>query len=100
LADCFETSARGLALAIVSSQITKRLFALKDRRRSNLFLLPAVRGYVGPIPALWQTHFHCARGKSMRLRPQERESLQAGMLRGFTIGVCYSRSHFASSRAQ
>jgi len=37
LADCLESLARGLAVAIVSSQIAERLFAFEYRCRSNFF---------------------------------------------------------------
>jgi hypothetical protein len=36
----------------------------------------------------------------VRLRPDKREPFQPGMFLGFTFGVGYSRSHFASSRVQ
>src|SRR5438067_9149693 len=52
LADHFETPACRFAVAIVSSQVAKRLFALKDRGRSRLLSLPSVRGHVSTIPAL------------------------------------------------
>src|SRR5262249_43011263 len=98
--DCFEPLALNIGAAIVSSQIAKHLLALEDRCRSDLTWTGSIRGDVGPIPTFWQTHFRCARRKSLGLRPQKRETLQADMLRGFAIGACYSRSHFASSRAQ
>jgi len=52
LADHFETPACRFAVAVVSSQVAKRLFALKHRGRSRLLSLPSVRGDVSTIPAL------------------------------------------------
>jgi len=95
LADHFETPARRFAVAIVSSQVAKRLFALKDRGRSRLLSLPSVRGDVSTIPALRR-----ACGESLRLRPKECELFQPGMLRRFTVESSYSRTHFASSLAR
>ena len=69
LGNRFEPRAGCVALAIVSAQITKGLFALKDRRRSSLLRVCAVGGNVDPVPALGQAHFHGARRKSLRLRP-------------------------------
>ena len=96
----FESLAGGIALAIVSPQIAERLFAFKDRGRSNFLGRPSIRSDVGAIPAFWQTHFHCARGIALGLRPQKRESLQSRVSLSFAAGVSYSRSHLASSRAQ
>src|SRR6266496_2672461 len=98
--DCFESLPRRISAAIVSSQIAKHLFAFEDRSRSNLFRLRSTRGDVGSIPAFWQTHFHCAYGKSLCLRPQKCEALQPGVLICFAVAACHPRSHFASSRAQ
>jgi hypothetical protein len=36
----------------------------------------------------------------VRLRPNKRELLEPGVLYRFAVAACYSRSHFASSRAQ
>lgn len=73
LADSLEALARGLAAAIVPSQIGKRVLAFKDRCRSNLFLRRAIGSDVGTISASRQTHFHRARRVAMRLRPEKSE---------------------------
>jgi hypothetical protein len=36
----------------------------------------------------------------LRLGPHQREPFQPDMSLGFAVRICYSRSHFASSRAQ
>jgi len=100
LGNRFESLASGVALTIISTQIAERLFTLKDRCRSNLLRRQSKRGDVGTIPAVWQTHFHSARGIPLRLRPKERQPLQRGVSLSFAAGAFYSRSHLASSRAQ
>ena len=100
LTDCFEPLARGLAVAIVSSQIAKRLFAFEDRCRSNLFrarryaATSARYRHCGKLTSIAHAENPCAcaqrNARRFRLR----------MLRGFAVAACYSRSHFASSRAQ
>jgi hypothetical protein len=112
--DRVEPLTRGLAATVVSSQIAQRLFALKHRRFAGLearrpsqagcltsaFRHRPIAGHVGAISASGQSHFHRARGKSVRLRPNKRELLEPGVLCGFAVATVYSRSHFASSRAQ
>jgi hypothetical protein len=100
LGNRFEPLAGGVAVTIISPQIAERLFTLKDRCRSNLLRRQSIRGDVGTIPAVWQTHFHTARGISLGLRPKQRQPLQAGVSLSFAAGAFHSRSHFASSRAQ
>ena len=100
LADCVEAAARSCAVTIVSPQIAKRSFAFKDRCQSSLFSLPSIRRYVGTIPALRQSNFHRARGKAVRLCPQQCEPLQFGVSRRFAAMAYYSRNHFAISVAQ
>jgi hypothetical protein len=100
LANILEALARDIAMAVVSSQIAKRLLAFKDCRRSNLFRLRPIGSHIGAIPRLRQGHFHRASGIAMRLSPEKSETLESGMPRGFAVGVSYSRSHLASSRAQ
>src|ERR1700746_3701744 len=114
-------------MTIVSPQVAERLFTFENRCRSSLFSLPSMAGHVGTVPTVWQSYFHRARGKSVRLRPNKRELLQTrvcfrfvarlfGVRRhvaafdcadmsaqskvGFAVAACYSLSHFASSRAQ
>jgi hypothetical protein len=99
-ANRLEMPARSFAVAIISSQIAKHLFAFKNRCRLNLFSLPSTTGHISTITAPRQTHFHPARRKPLHLRPQEREPFQPGMCLGFTFNAFYSRSHCASSRAQ
>jgi hypothetical protein len=96
----FETSSFSFALAIIASQIAEHSFAFKDHCCSDVILLATTGRYVGAVPAFWQSHFHGARRKAVRLRPDESQPFQPGMLLGFTFGICYSRSHFASSRTQ
>src|SRR5262249_12563523 len=98
--DRFESPVRRLAVAIVSSQIAERLLAFEYCCRSNLLRVWPVTDHVGAIPALWQTHFHRACQKAVRLRPNKCELFQPCVLRRFTAAACYSRSHFTSSRAQ
>jgi hypothetical protein len=100
LGNRFESLPGGLALTIISTQIAERLFTLKDRYRSNFLRRQSIGGDVGTIPAVWQTHFHSARGISLGLRPKERQPLQSGVSLSFAPGAFYSRSHLASSRAQ
>jgi hypothetical protein len=100
LGNCFESLLGVVALTIISPQIAERLFTLKDRCRSNLLRHQSKRGDVGTIPAVWQTHFHSARGIPLGLRPKERQPLQPGVSLSFAAGAFYSRSHLASSRAQ
>ena len=100
LGNRFESLLGVVALTIISPQIAERLFTLKDRCRSNLLRRQSKRGDVGTIPAVWQTHFHSARGIPLRLRPKERQPLQRGVSLSFAAGAFYSRSHLASSRAQ
>ena len=100
LADRVEPAARGLAVAIISPQIAKRLFAFKDRCQTSLFSLPSIRRYVRTIPPLRQSNFHRARGKAVRLCPQQCEPLQFGVSRRFAAMAYYSRNHFAISVAQ
>jgi len=50
-ADCFQPTARGLAVAIVSSQIAERLFAFEYCCRSNFFWVWPIARHVGAIPA-------------------------------------------------
>jgi hypothetical protein len=97
--DRLEPAAANFAIAIIAPQVAERLFAFKNRCRSNLPALTAIGGHISSIPASWQTHFDRAHRKSLRLRPHHREPFQPGVSRGFTISA-YSRSHFASSRAQ
>jgi hypothetical protein len=49
----FEPPARGLAMAVVSSQIAQRLFAFEYCCRSNLLSVWPITNHVGPISALW-----------------------------------------------
>jgi hypothetical protein len=100
LGNCFELLAGGVALTIISTQIAERLFTLKDRYRSNFPRRQSICDDVGTIPAVWQTHFHRARGIALGLRPKERQPLQPGVSLSFAAAAFYSRSHFASSRAQ
>ena len=100
LANRLELLAGVIALAIISSQIAKRLFTLKNRCGSNPLRRQSIRSNVGTIPAFWQTHFHCARGIAVGLRPEKRQPLQPGVSLSFAAGAFYSRSHLASSRAQ
>lgn len=100
VADRVEPLARSFAVAIVSPQIAKRLFAFKDHSQSRLFSPPTIRGYVDTVPALGQTNFHRARGKPVRLRPEKREPFQLGMPRRFAAATCYALNHFARSRGQ
>src|SRR4029450_1526904 len=100
LGNCFESLLGVVALTITRPQMAERLFTLKDRCRSNLLRRQSKRGDVGTIPAVWQTHFHSARGIPLRLRPKERQPLQRGVSLSFAAGAFYSRSHLASSRAQ
>jgi hypothetical protein len=97
---CFESLVCGLAVTVVSSQIAQRLFAFEHRCRSNLLRDRPIAGHVGAISASGQSHFHRARGKSVRLRPKECELFQPGMLCRFTVESSYSRTHFASSLAR
>jgi hypothetical protein len=48
----FESLAGGIAVAIISPQIAKRLFTLKDRCRSNSLGCQSIRGDVGTVSAL------------------------------------------------
>src|SRR5215470_5187132 len=98
LANRFELLAGSIALAIISPQITERLFTLKDRCGSSSLGRQSICSDVGSIPALWKTHFHGARGIALGLRPQKGQALQPGVLLSFAAGALYSRSHFASSR--
>ena len=100
ITDRFEAPPRGLAVTVVSSQIPQRLFAFEHRCWSNLLRDRPIAGHVRAISAPWQSHFHRARGKSVRLRPNKRELLESGVLCCFAVATCYSRSHVASSRAQ
>jgi hypothetical protein len=77
--DRFESPPRGLAMAIVSSQIAERLFAFEYRCRPNLLWVWPVTGHVGAIPALWQNHFYRACRKPVCLRPNKCELLQPNM---------------------
>ena len=97
---CFESLACGFAVTVISSQIAQRLLAFEYRCRSNLLRDRPIAGHVGAISASGQSHFHRARGKSVRLRPNKRELLEPGVLCCFAVAACYARSHVASSRAQ
>jgi len=50
-ADRFQPTARGLAVAIVSSQIAERLFAFEYCCRSNFFWVWPIARHVGAIAA-------------------------------------------------
>src|SRR5438034_3963636 len=100
ITDRFEPPARALAATIVSPQIAERLLTFKHRGRSNFLRAGSIAGHVGAISASGQSHFHRARGKSVRLRPNKRELLEPGVLCCFAVAACYFRSHVASSRAQ
>src|SRR6266478_776877 len=100
VASRFKESASVLALAVVLSQIGKRLLAFKDRCRPKLFRQRSISCDVGTISASGQTQFHRASRVAMRLRPEESETFEPGVPRGFASGVGHSRTHFASSRAQ
>ena len=100
LGNRFESLVGGVAVTIISTQIAERLFTFEDRYRSNFLGRQSIRGDVGTVPAVWQTHFHSARGISLGLRPKERQPLQPGVSLSFAAGAFYSRSHLASSRAQ
>ena len=69
LANRLELLAGGIALAIISPQIAKRLFTLKNRCGSDSPRRQSIRSDVGTIPAFWQTHLHCTRGIALGLRP-------------------------------
>jgi hypothetical protein len=69
LANRLESLAGSIALAIISPQIAKRLFTLKNRCGSNSLRRQSIRSDVGTISAFWQTHFHCTRGIALGLRP-------------------------------
>src|SRR5947207_14675519 len=84
LADRVEPAARGLAVAIISPQIAKRLFAVKDCCRYNVFSLPSTRGQISTVATLRQTHFHCACGKPLCLCRYEREWCETSMRLSFT----------------
>jgi hypothetical protein len=71
LGNRFEPLTCGVAVAIISPQIAERLFTLKDRCGSNSLLRESIRRDIGTISALWKTHFHCARGIPLRLRPKK-----------------------------
>ncbi|PYJ51473.1 MAG: hypothetical protein DME83_07335 [Verrucomicrobia bacterium] len=47
-----EALACGITMAVVPSQIAKRLLAFKDCRRSNLFRLWPIGSHIGAIPTL------------------------------------------------
>src|SRR6266545_4770652 len=92
-ANRFEALSCSIALAIVSSQIAERLFAFKDRCRSNRFWLWSIGGHVGTIPALRQSHFHRARGIAVGLGPEKSEMLQSAVPLGVAPSVSYTRTH-------
>jgi hypothetical protein len=69
LANLLDLLAGILAPAIISPQIAKCLFTLKNCGGSNSLRCQAIRGNVGTIPAFWEAHFHCARGIALGLRP-------------------------------
>ena len=98
LGNRFESLPGRFALTIISPQIAERLFTLKDRYRSNLLRRQSIGGDIGTIPAVWQTHFHRARGITLGLCPQKCQPLQPSV--SLSFAVFYSRSHLASSRAQ
>src|SRR5215813_7206885 len=100
LANCFESLARSIALAIISPQIAERLFTFKDCCGTNSLRRQSIRCDVGAIPAPGKTHFRCARGITLGLRPQKCQPFQPGVSLGFAGGAFYSRSHLARSRAQ
>src|SRR5436309_3432156 len=96
LGNRFESLPCCFALTIISPQIAERLFALKDRYRSNLLRRQSIRGDVGTIPAVWQTHFHRARGITLGLCPQKCQALQPSVSLSFAVAAFYSRSHLAN----
>jgi hypothetical protein len=65
----FEPLVSRLALAVISSQIAKCLFTLKDRCGPNLPGRQPIRGDIGAISTLGKTHFHSARGIPLTLCP-------------------------------
>jgi len=69
LANRLELLAGIIALAIISPQIAKCLFTLKNRRGSNPLRRQAIRRNVGTITAFWEAHFHSTRGIALGLRP-------------------------------
>src|SRR5436190_13793720 len=100
LGNRFEPLPCCFALTIISPQIAERLLALKDRYRSDFPRHQSIRGDVGTIPAVWQTHFHRARGITLGLCPQKCQPLQPSVFLSFAAAAFYSRSHLTSSRAQ
>jgi len=68
-----EEFASALAVAIILSQIAKRLLAFENRCRSILFRQWSIRRDICAISASRQTDFHCAGRVAMRLRPEESE---------------------------
>src|SRR5438552_14976169 len=75
ITDRFEPPAGGLAVTVISSQITQRLFAFEHGCRSNLLRDRPIADHVGAISASGQSYFHRARGKSVRLRPNNASCL-------------------------
>jgi hypothetical protein len=74
-ADQLKTLERSFPMTIISSQVAERLFAFENRCRSYLFSLPSMRGNVRTVATFWQSYLHRACGKSLRLRPDQREPL-------------------------
>src|SRR3954451_10056581 len=90
----------GRCRAIIAAQIRQRLFAFEDCRHGLFSISRSICGDVRAIPALRQTDFGGARLVSIRLRPKQRESLQANMRLRLGASRNYWRVHSASSRAQ
>jgi hypothetical protein len=69
LANRLDLLAGIFAAAIISPQIAKCLFTLKNRSGSNPLRCQTIRSNVGTISAFWEAHFHCTRGIALGLRP-------------------------------
>lgn len=114
LNDPLQPLACGFGMTIIPSQVAERLFAFKDSRgrgcgkvplsrlRKCACVLPSQseRSDVGPVRAIRQTHLRCASQITLRLRPKNGQTLQLCVSRRLAVGLFYSCSHPASSRAQ
>ena len=83
LAKRVEEFASALAVAIILSQIAKRLLAFENRGRSTLSSISAIRCYVSEIATFRQPNFERTGGITLCLRPQKSQPLQPQMGRCF-----------------